>query len=73
MRSQETVVHHVSKVLVAKRVSIKPWSVTYMEAQFEHQADISFAVEVQHLGDLFMPSIMLIGSANRLCVLNIGV
>ena len=71
MRSQETGVYHVSRVLVAKRVSIKPLSVTYVEARFEHPADVPFAVEPQRRGDLFMPSVMLNGSAKAwLCVLN---
>ena len=71
MRSQETWVYHVSRVLVAKKVSIKPLSVTYVEARFEHPADVPFAVEPQRRGDLFMPSVMLNGSAKAwLCVLN---
>ena len=71
MRSQETGVYHVSRVLVAKKVSIKPLSVTYVEARFEHLADVPFAVEPQRHGDLFMPSVMLNGSAKAwLCVLN---
>ena len=49
----------------------KPLSVTYVEARFEHPADVPFAVEPQRRGDLFMPSVMLNGSAKAwLCVLN---
>ena len=71
MQSQETGVYHVSRVLWAKKVSIKPLSFTYVEAQFDHPVDVQFTMEPQPRRDFFKASVTLNGSAKAwLCVLN---
>ena len=71
MRGQDSRVYHVSRVLVAKRISVPPLSVRYVETPFENPADVPLAVDSHSRQDLFIPSVLLNGSANaQLCLMN---
>ena len=71
MRGQDSRVYHVSRVLVAKTISVLLLSVRYVEARFENSADVPFAVEPHSRQDLFIPSVLLNGSTNaQLCLMN---
>ena len=66
MRGQDSRVYHVSRVLVAKRISAPPLSVRYVETPFENPA-----VDSHSRQDLFIPSVLLNGSTNaQLCLMN---
>ena len=71
MRGQDSRVYHVSRVLVAKRISVPPLSVRYVETPFENLADVPLAVDSHSRQDLFIPSVFLNGSTNaQLCLMN---
>ena len=71
MRGQYSRVYHVSRVLVAKRISVPPLSVRYVETPFENPADVLLAVDSHSRQDLFIPSVLLNGSTNaQLCLMN---
>ena len=71
MRGQDSRVYHVSRVLVAKTISVLLLSVRYVETRFENPADVPFAVDPHSRLDLFIPSVLLNGSTNaQLCLMN---
>ena len=71
MRGQDSRVYHVSRVLLAKTISVPPLSVRYVETLFENPADVPFAVDPHSRQNLFIPPVLLNGSTNaQLCLMN---